>query len=336
MKIAIIGFGSIGMRHLSNLLALGVKDVVIVSTHIANNNVNVDGTEIPVVNDITDIISSIDAMVVSNATNLHQEYLKLAVDNNIHAYVEKPVACNTDQLEEIAKQVVEKGIVVVIGTQFRFNQKLVQLKKLLDGDCLGQILSVISSHGEHIADYHPGEDYKLSYAASKEKCGGVLLTQIHHIDYLDWLFGPFTYAYANEMPAPSLGIDVDAIINYSLICEESKLQVHGHMNYLQRPKSTSLHVIGESGAAYWDYEKNTLKLSGLKDVNIAEDGGPLDRNKMFLLTMGDFLDSIASSRDPKANLSAGIRTLNIAESIMRSTASKAVDKIAYSEINSVD
>jgi predicted dehydrogenase len=325
MKAAIVGYGSVGRRHLKNLLALGLENIVIVSKHISEGDLNLDGYLIPVVNDISKVIDSIDIMIISNATNLHLQYLKIAIKNSIHTYVEKPIACNMDQLNDMSKKAAEKKLIIAVGTQFRFNEMLVKLKKLLDDNYFGRIISVMSSHGEHIADYHPGEDYKSSYSANKKKCGGVILTQIHHIDYLEWLFGPFTHVYANEMFAPSLKIDVDAIINYSLVSTDTRLQVHGHMNYFQRPKSTTLSIIGESGSAFWNNEENTISL--VTDIESIEEKSLVDRNEMFLLAMSDFIESVKFLKQPKSSLGDGIRSMEIVDSLKRSVSSGLVEKI---------
>jgi predicted dehydrogenase len=324
VKVAIIGYGSIGRRHLKNLLTLGVKSIVVVSAHTTEDTLNVNGESIPVVKDIEKVINSINMMIISNSSNLHLKYLRLAIKNNVHTYIEKPIACDLNQISNLSKQAVDKQLVVAVGMQFRFNKMLVKLKKRLDSNSFGRIISVVSSHGEHVADYHPGEDYRSSYAANKQQCGGVLLTQIHHIDYLNWLFGPFTNVYANEMASPSLKIDTDGVVNYSLVSSE-KLQVHGHLNYLQRPKSTTLSVIGETGSAYWNYEKNTIDLA-INSKNITEISST-DRNEMFLLAMRNFIESVKFSKKPESDLNDGIKSMEIVDSIKKSVSSGIVEKI---------
>ena len=325
MKFAIIGYGSIGVRHLQNLISLGEEDIIIVSSHIKTRLINISGKSINVVNSIYEVVDSIDVMIISNETNLHLKYLKIAINKGIHAYIEKPIACQLNEVNNIFKEAINKKLVMAVGTQFRFNELLNKLKKIIDNNYFGRIISVMSSHGEHIADYHPGEDYKSSYSANKKKCGGVILTQIHHIDYLEWLFGPFTHVYANEMFAPSLKIDVDAIINYSLVSTDTRLQVHGHMNYFQRPKSTTLSIIGESGSAFWNNEENTISL--VTDIESIEEKSLVDRNEMFLLAMSDFIESVKFLKQPKSSLGDGIRSMEIVDSLKRSVSSGLVEKI---------
>jgi len=297
------------------LLTLGVRDIVIVSKHFNEDTYKIDGAALPVVNNLSDVVDEVDVVVIANATNLHFDLLKYAVSRNKHAYIEKPVSCSSFHLGGILKEANNKKLVIGVGTQFRFNERLLKLKQLIENRVLGKIYSVMSSHGEHIASYHPDEDYKTSYAVDGS-CGGVLLTQIHHIDYLNWLFGPFKYAYANEMAAPFLGIDCDAVVNYSLVSDVDNLQVQGHMNYIQNKKSTVMHVVGQKGTAYWNYEENLLSVEGV-DGSFT-DADRLDRNKMFIATMRDFLKAVEQNGRSAANLEDGIGSVKIVDAIKQS------------------
>jgi len=322
MKFAIIGFGSIGRRHLENLLLLGVDDVVVVSSHFTGNQYITNGHIVPVVTDIIEILDAIDVMVICNPTNLHKYYLELCIEHSIHVYVEKPVLCSCSQMDGLLQKIEKNKIIAAVGSQFRFNRCLLKIKKILDSHILGQIMSVVSLHGEHLADYHPNEDYTKSYTANKSQCGGVLLTQIHHIDYINWIFGPFTHVSASSINASALNnIDVESIVNYSLLSSDSGLCVHGHMNYLQRPKSTKMLVIGEYGELHWDYESNLLKVITADDVT--EEGISVDRNDMFIDAMSSFIQSVKLVTKSVSSIDAGIQSLKIVDSIKQSIESKS-------------
>ena len=49
------------------------------------------------------------------------------------------------------------------------------IKKFLDTNELGQIFSVIAENGSYMPDWHPGENYQISYASNKKLGGGGLL-----------------------------------------------------------------------------------------------------------------------------------------------------------------
>ena len=43
--------------------------------------------------------------------------------------------------------------------------------------------------GEYLPGWHTYEDYRRMYASRADLGGGVVLSQIHELDYVYWLFG---------------------------------------------------------------------------------------------------------------------------------------------------
>ena len=76
----------------------------------------------------------------------------------------------------------------MMGYQLKFNPIIIKMKELIKKNSIGVIHNIFIHRGEHIDDFHPYEDYKSSYAARKELGGGVILSQIHEIDYMMYLF----------------------------------------------------------------------------------------------------------------------------------------------------
>jgi predicted dehydrogenase len=316
MKIAIVGSGSVGRRHISNLLALGAQDLVVVSEHHKHARFESDGHTLPVVHSYREALDTADAVVIANPSSLHARYLALAVEAGKHVYLEKPAALESADLESSIGHAKTRSLVIATGTQFRFCERLIELKQHIDAGTVGRVLSVTATCGEHIADYHPEEDYKISYAARKELGGGVLLTQIHQLDYLNWIFGDFQSVVASGGELAELGIDVEGAATYFLI-SRTGVPVAGHLNYVQRPKHTSLTVIGSRGQLYWDYGRNRLEVQregGEREVTET----PFDRNQMFLDCMSDFLACAESGRSPRADLAAGRDSLRLVEAIKQS------------------
>lgn len=320
MRIAIVGTGSIGRRHISNLLALGLTDLCVVSEYSKRTsfelNNGIEAIELPVIHSYEECLSRCDAVVIANPSSMHMDYTSKAIAAGKHIYLEKPVALSTQGIEILIQQANDKGLTIAVGTQFRFNQRLNELKSLLDNKELGKLLSIIALSGEHIADYHPEENYRISYAARSELGGGVLLTQIHQIDYVNWLFGDFEQVMAAQVETPELGIDVESCVTYFFKSSEG-FSVTGNLNYLQRPKCTKLEVIGSLGKAVWNYEENLLEVIA-NDGSVTRNQSPFDRNQMFFECMQDFLDSIASGTAPKADLSAGFEALQLVDLMKRS------------------
>ena len=328
MKIAVIGTGSIGKRHIANLLKLGIRDLVAVSEHSKRETFNIDGTLIPVSHSFSKTLAEKpDAIVIANPTNFHLGYLKKAVSAGCNTYLEKPASISAKGLKEIENSVLEKRVTVAVGTMYRFNERLISLKKRVGQGDLGKIICVESIIGEHIADYHPEEDYRLSYTARAELGGGVLLTQIHQIDWLNWIFGPFESVFSTGGHASDLEIDVEDNATYMLRTPDG-LPTIGHLNYLQRPKRAGLTVTGTNGRLDWNLFENTLTVTNGSNQSAPEiEQSYYDRNAMFVGAIEDFLHSIQKNSAPQSTLGEAREALQIVDAIKSSMNSKQSENI---------
>ena len=323
MTIAVVGTGSIGRRHLANLLSLNRGDVIAVSEHHKITSLTVNGMQIPISHNFDELLKTeekIDTVFICNPTSMHADYLAKSLTAGKNVYLEKPVAINLAQVTELRDLVLSHSATIAVGHQFRFHPHLIALKDRIESGALGQIQSVQALQGEHIADYHPEEDYRQSYAARNELGGGVLLTQIHQMDYLNWLLGPFEDVIATNQESSFLGLDVEENVSY-LMRSQRGVVVYGHVDFLRRPKHLSLTIAGTEGAVEWRYYEGSLSWTPADprekpDISYI----PLERNQLFHNAVGDFLESINKQRSPRSTFIDGVNSLAIVDAIKTSTA----------------
>jgi predicted dehydrogenase len=190
-------------------------------------------------------------------------------------------------------------------------------ERLADG-ALGRLQAVEVNLGEHIADYHPGEAWRHSYVARADLGGGVLLTQIHEFDYLNWLFGPFASVYAVGGSRTSLALDVEDSVSV-LMRSVGGTPVYAHLDYVQAPKRHALVLIGECGRLEWSYFDNRVTWQPAEPGAVAEHDAPaFDRNAMFLDCMADFLAAVRDRRPPRSTLQDGLAALALVDAVKRS------------------
>jgi predicted dehydrogenase len=314
----VVGTGSAGLRHIANLARLGVSEVVAVSEHHRRSEVVVQGRKVCVAHEYDAALELVDAVVIANPTSLHHAYLARAVSAGRHVLCEKPVSTAATGLDALADEADRKGVIVAVGCQFRFNRMLGRLRDRVLGGELGTILDVDAQSGEHLADYHPDEDYRQSYAARQSLGGGVLLTQVHQVDYLHWIFGPFETVFAAGGHVTDLEIDVEDSASY-LLRSVSGVPVRAHLDYVQRPKRQALTVTGTGGRLSWDYHRNQVCfVPPLLDAAPEVEGEPFDRNQMFVDLMADFLAAVRRSEPPRTTLRDAIAVLEVVDGIKAS------------------
>lgn len=262
-----------------------------------------------------------EIVIVANPTSLHLATASAAVRAGASVFIEKPISHDLTGVAEFAALVEERNATVAVGLQFRCHPALIDLKTRLNDGALGQLISVHAEQAEYLPSYHPSEDYRKSYAARSDLGGGVILTQIHELDYLHWLFGLPRTVYGVGGRTGSLEIDVednvDAVLGYGK--NERPLSVHVHLDYLQRLPRRRCRVVGEDGTIEIDLLAPSLAWTDARgEMRMEEDYSWLTRSWLFLEEMRHFLDAVQHNTPVQVDLAHAIDTLRIAVAVRES------------------
>ena len=124
MRFLIAGLGSIGRRHLKNLLSLGQRDILLFRSKLGT--LPEDELEgIPVEVDLQRALATKpDALIISNPTALHMDIAIPAAQTGCSLFLEKPLSNNLERIPELEKAVVSGGGKVLMGFQYRFHPGL--------------------------------------------------------------------------------------------------------------------------------------------------------------------------------------------------------------------
>lgn len=313
MTILICGLGSIGRRHLRNLQALGRDDVVLLRT--GKSTLPEDELEgLPVESELDQALRRWrpEGVVVSNPTALHLEIAIPSAEAGCHLLIEKPVSHTMAGIEDLREALKRGGGQVLVGFQFRFHPGLRAVKRLLEEGTIGRVISAHAHWGEYLPDWHPWEDYRLSYSARSDLGGGVLLTLCHPFDYLLWLVGEAESVSAEIATLGELELEVEDTAKVLLSLREGVL-ASVHLDYNQRPASHWLEIIGTEGTVRWDNAHGTVRCWSSVSDQWRDTPAPngFERNDMFLDEMRHFLDILDGKATPLCSLEDGIRVMEI-------------------------
>jgi predicted dehydrogenase len=320
MKFLIAGFGSIGRRHLRNLLALGERDIVLYRTH---HSTLPDGefAGFPVVTDLDKAFSGgVEAVIVANPTSLHLEVAIPAAQAGCHLLIEKPLSNTLDEVQKLQQAINDSGSRLLVGYQYRFHPGLQRIDQLLRHGAIGKPISARAHWGEYLPAWHPWEDYRRGYSARQDLGGGVVLTLSHPIDYLRWLLGEIQQVWA--LTAQSGELDLAGVEDVAEIGLRFQNECLGsiHLDYLQRPPSHILEIIGSLGTLRWDNGSGEASL--YRSEIAAWEHFPLsagfERNHVFLAEMRHFLDVARGAVQPLCTLKDGIAALRICQAVLQS------------------
>lgn len=312
-RALIAGFGSAGRRHFNNLRALGCPDFIFYRT-FQSKLPDADVADYFATSDLQAALARRPQIaVVANPTASHLEVACAAARAGCHLLIEKPLSHSLDHCQQLAELAHERGLTVMIGCQFRFHPLLASLRRQIGEGRLGEVLGARAEWGEYLPDWHPWEDYRQSYSARADLGGGVILTLIHPIDYLYWLFGAVDDVQASMRSVPSL--QTSAPDDWAEITLRFACGVIGqvHLDYVQKPAVHRLDVWGDRGRASCDFHAGTLAWQPTEgDIDVERVGASFERNTMFMDEMRHFLDAVGQRKPSCIPLADGIAVLEIA------------------------
>ena len=328
MKALFVGLGGVGQRHLRNLRTLRGDGVEVIAwrtrrlSRALNARLEVEAGEdverkygvraYPTLEEA--LAARPDVAFICNPSSLHLPAALAAARAGCHLFLEKPVSHSLDGLDDLRREVRQRKLATMVGYQLRFHPLLQRLHALLQAGAVGRVVAVQAEVGEYLPGWHPYEDYREMYAARRDLGGGVVLSQIHEMDYLYWLFGLPRRVFAVGGHLSRLEIDVEDVASITLefAGPQGTFPAHVHEDYLQRPSSRTCKVLGDAGKIELDLRALWLRAYD-RDGALAEEKTlpDFERNQMLLDELSHFLACVEGAK-PIVDLDDGIASLRMA------------------------
>lgn len=87
----------------------------------------------------------VDAVVIATPTKTHYALTKLALENGIHVFVEKPLATKSFECEELIEIAEKNNLILFVGHVFLYNTAINEIKDLVENGELGNIIHINAS-----------------------------------------------------------------------------------------------------------------------------------------------------------------------------------------------
>ena len=314
MKFLVVGCGSIGKRHIRNLLQLNAGEIIAYDVQPDRREEVQKQFDIAICEDFTQgLDQNPDAILVCTPTSLHLRYAHPAVERGLHVFVEKPLSDSLDGVDSFLAEVARRQVVVLVGCNYRFHRGLVLVKQLLDEGGIGRPLFVRAQFGQYLPDWHPWEDYRQGYSAKRSLGGGIILDSIHELDYVTWFLGEATEVCCFAGKVSDLEIETEDTAEILLRFENGALG-EVHMDYVQRAYNRSCEVVGEEGTIVWSYQDNSVSLYSAVERrwHVSKWPGVYDTNEMYVQEMEHFLACLKGEEQPQLDEVGAKRVLQLA------------------------
>jgi len=273
LRLGVIGLGRMGKLHFLN--ALHMKDVKVVGAADKSKESRrvAEKYHVKTYDDYIKLLDSeeLDAVIISLPNFLKRDSIFYASEKDLDIFVDKPLARNLAETEEIIRKVRAESVRLMVGVNYRYFDSVQKLKTILDQDRVGDVVIATS---ELIMDgpfSHPLVPKPIpEWWFDKEKAGGGALLDLgyHLIDIFNWMFGNLdiefsTLGYRFGLPiedsatavlrSPETG--VRCIVNtgwFSKMIFPSfnfRINLHGTVGYASTdrfaPKNLYLHAVKE-------------------------------------------------------------------------------------------
>ena len=352
MKYALIGCGRISTNHIkaavnNKLEIAAVCDILpekmqeLLAKHGLENDESIKRYT-----DYKVMLDEVKPTLVSIATESgpHAQIALYCIDKGINVIIEKPMAMNMADADEIIRRSKEKNVKVCACHQNRFNVAVQKTRKALESGRFGRL-----SHGSIHVRWNRNHSYydQAKWRGTWAQDGGCLMNQcIHGIDLLRWMFGnevdevygATRQQFHDYLEAEDVGMAVVKFKNGAVAT------IEGTTNVYPKNLEETLYIFGEKGTVkiggtstnnidVWDFADESdadQENKGLKEAtsNVYGNG----HTSLF----ADVIDAINNDRQPYVDAVAGRNALEMILAIYKSQKTGEPVKLPLKDFASID
>lgn len=318
-KVSLVGLGNWGKNILRALVSLHRARIAMVCD--AREDVlqtilgiypTLTGTK-----DTAKATEGVDAVIIATPSPTHFGIAKVALENGCHVFVEKPMAMNTAEAEELVDLSEKKGLVLMPGHILLFHPGVRKLKELVDAGEMGELFYIYSQR-TNLGVVRQDENVVWSLAP-------------HDIYISNHLMG------AEPLSVSGSGKDFlqDGVEDVAFLTLEypGGRFAHIHVSWLDPKKTRRLTVVGSEKMAVLDdmeeeeklkiYDKGVVaKLSpdeippGTFHIRYGDIHLPkLDKAEPLPSEIAHFLDCAEGKAKPVADGRAGLAVVRVLEEL---------------------
>ena len=305
-KVGIIGtgyWGRKGVEEFSNIQNVSVEAIA----DLSEENLKFCADRFKVQRTLKDYsqliaIPDITAVYVATPNSLHYQICKEALESGKHVLVEKPITLDSKQGWELVKTAEKNNLTLAVGHIFRFNNAIIEAKRLLKQKFLGKLF-LMDFNWVNLEKPFTDRDVIVDLAP-------------HMFDMMNFL----TDAWPVEISAV-------AVEHRNKVYETANIHAkfadgvlsNAMLSWVIPRKTRQVSLIGESRSMFIDAVG--------QEITVFESGYTyklgIERNNTIRDELLHFIDSIGKpSVETKNSGAVGVRTVELIEAAKRSALEK--------------
>ncbi|WP_085033589.1 Gfo/Idh/MocA family protein [Ensifer aridi] len=333
VKLAVLGAGLIGKRHIQYVLAEPLAQLSAVVDPTPAGETIAKEAGVKWFTSFADMIAADrpDGIIVATPNQAHVQNGLEAVEAGVPALIEKPIADDIISGEKLIAAAEAKGVPLLTGHHRRHNPVMKKAKEIIESGKLGRVLVVNAMFWL----FKPDDYFDISWRRERG-AGPVFLNLIHDVDNLRYLFGDVAAVQARESNA----VRGNAVEETAVILIEFKNGVLGTATVsdsVVAPWSWEM-TTGEN-PAYPRTEQSCYMIGGthgslaVPSLEVWRNPGkrswwePLDQKRVevddedpLVLQIRQFCKVIRGGEPPLVSGREGLETLRVIDAVKRSAA----------------
>ena len=314
-RILVVGCGSIGRRHASQLVRRNDCQLELCDP-VADNLAKViaEVGEVPTYRSFDEAIATRpELVIVATPHSMHAEQSIIAMRSGAHVLCEKPMSDSLVDAEAMIAAAKETDRILDIGFTMHFHPAVIKVKELIDEGRLGKVLHV---------HWHIGTFDTLANSVSRhqsEVFGALMMDYAHQPDLIYFWLGKTPTRVRSfgiqggELPFTSNPNVMTLVLEYS-----EALLATINLNYVQRPQRAHCEIIGDQGWIYVDLQTNRLTIGNRESESVEELSFQIDRDAWFRAEHQAFFDATQGLRPPESPAWRAIHSMHVVEAAIKS------------------
>lgn len=205
-----------------------------------------------------------DVFLISTPPDQHSQYFLYAAKHKKHFFVEHPT---TDKGYKELIKLLDGTFVGVPSCSLRFHPAMKMMKKIVDRNKIGRVLSFQYHMGQYLPDWHPWEDYRKVYFSKKSTgaCREMFAFELGWLGYVLNLKIKEIAGFTEKLS--DLDMTADDLYAAVIKFQDNKIG-NVTIDLLSRKAFRTLRVIGSEGVLEWEWLDNQIKLFTAKNKKL--------------------------------------------------------------------
>lgn len=271
--------------------------------------------------------AQVDVVCICTPSGLHAPLAIKAADCGKHVIVEKPMALNPAEADEIIKACERNHVKLAVISQLRFTDAVSRLKSAVENNLLGRlVMGDICMKFYRPQEYYDSSRWRGTWGMDG---GGALMNQgIHGIDLLQYIMGPvksvsaYIRTLSRKIEVEDTAVAAVEFQNGALGMIQGTTSIYpGSPRRLEINGDRGTIILEEDCIVLWEIQGQSGNGDVIKDrTSMGTSSNPAAFSiDGHVMQISDMLDSVLNDRQPLVDQYEGRKPVEIINAIYESS-----------------